>query len=232
MSLKIKNLKFKLNHQDIYFFKNLNLNLDSGKLGFIKGVNGIGKSTLFRAIAGKIGLSEECSGGVIVNQQALDLANQRDQILEKVIIMPKKYNEILASSFTFNQNLALSKISSFPSLNFFRSDNIDDKIIQRLKINPALPVSCLSEGQKQILAIKIMLLKQPQVLLLDEPTATLDEANARYTLQFIKDLVCELKINILIICHQNHLIDQYADEIFELQLSLNPESNCLIELKR
>lgn len=232
MSLKIENLTFKLNPEGPYFFKDLNLELADGQLGFIKGANGIGKSTLFRAMAGKLGLSEECSGKITLDQTIFDLAQDRDQIMEKIISMPQKYNEILAPSFTFDQNLALSQISKLPSLKVFKSDKVDHEVVQKLQINHNLPVHYLSEGQKQILAIKIMLLKNPQVLLLDEPTATLDEANAHLTFGFLKELAHKLKMNILIICHQMHLIEQYADATFELELSRNPTIDGLIQLKK
>ena len=76
------------------------------------------------------------------------------------------------------------------------------------------PVSLLSGGQRQILAIMMAIQKECGLLLLDEPTSALDSQNSETVMQFIKDLVAQTGITVLIICHDSDLVQRYASDGF------------------
>jgi ABC-type multidrug transport system ATPase subunit len=218
-ALKVENLSFKRIEDGPYFFKDENFKINFGQICFVKGNNGTGKSTLFKILTGKHEPNSVVDG-------TIEIKGAQDNF-EQVASLPQKYAEILASKFTFNQNLSLSKLPKFPGLKLFKPDHSAHDITKHLNVDRNIPIDRLSEGQKQILAIKITLLKNPSVLLLDEPTATLDEQNANQVFLFLKDLAAKGNVAIIIICHQIEFICKYGDICLEIKQSLIQNSKSI-----
>src|SRR5581483_218231 len=77
-------------------------------------------------------------------------------------------------------------------------------------IDMTTPAHLLSGGQRQILAIMMALQKPTRVLLLDEPTAALDNDNAQQVMAFLENITAELNLITLIICHDKELVVTYG----------------------
>lgn len=104
----------------------------------------------------------------------------------------------------------------------------DEKSIDDEAIRAALSLSCvdfpldtqcaiLSGGERQRVFLAICLSFCPEVLLLDEPTSALDEKTARKLLSSMKEYGARHGITTVIICHDQTLVDMYADQIITLE---------------
>lgn len=73
----------------------------------------------------------------------------------------------------------------------------------------------LSGGQRQRVAIARALVRKPQIILADEPTASLDEKNGRDIVELIKKMSRELNVSVVLVTHDNRILD-IADRIIKL----------------
>lgn len=191
--MKVKNLTFRHHPQAPHFFKNLSFELAAGQMHALHGKNGVGKSVLFTILSGKIPPEARMSGEVIAKH---------------VELIHQQFDQTLVPDFSFLENLQMGSLPRLPSPFLRLKIPIIDKILKPFQIDTKIPVSKLSGGQRQVLALLLKLQRKPTVLLLDEPTATLDEENARMVFEFLKTLK---GITFLVVCHDHALIQRYAD---------------------
>jgi ABC-type multidrug transport system ATPase subunit len=196
--MHVEHLFFKHHKGDDYFFKDLSFTLEKGKMHALHGKNGVGKSVLFD-ILHKTAPCNSLFLGKIVS--------------EKIECLSQQFDITLANEFTFLENLQCSSFKKFPSpfrflkqVDQFGSIEIE-KILLRFHIDPTLLVHKLSGAQRQILALLMKLAKKPKILLLDEPTAALDEENATMVFEFLNSLQ---NITLFVICHDQKMIHRYA----------------------
>lgn len=195
------------------FFDKLSLDFDSNQLHFIRGKNGAGKSTLFRLMRGKVYNDEFVSGTITIDEKIFDLDDEsrREKLTNVVRMVPQKFDLMLAGQFSFTENLQLATIPEYPKLQTFIPTTSVPQLVERFGINFDTPASNLSGGQRQILAILMALQKPTRILLLDEPTAALDDKNAEMVLLFLQELLGEhTELTVLAICHDKELVDTYA----------------------
>jgi ABC-type multidrug transport system ATPase subunit len=193
------------------FFKQLQGSFTLGKLHFIKGRNGVGKSTLFRLLQGAVFAGEQATGSVQIADQSFEVTDQTLGTLVKTV--PQDSNAVLINSFTVQQCLALAMLDRYPLFALLGcSKRVFPALLKTIGIAPDALVKDLSGGQRQLLAILMMLQKNPQVLLLDEPTAALDQANARLVMDMLVRLCAEQEVTMLIITHDQDLMTAYAPD--------------------
>lgn len=228
IALKIEHLNFKFNKNSAYFFTDLNLILETGKCYFLRGENGAGKSTLLRLLQGNIDPHEQVHGNIeIASHKASfnQLSPQTHMLLNTTIsLVPQKFDDMLANQLSFTQNLQLANMSQYPDLTKLPAHKNIPDFIKRFNIDMNKPVHLLSGGQRQILAILMALQKNSSILLLDEPTAALDEQNAAMIMNFLTMLVTSQKLTVLIICHDKDLVTRYAQHGY-FNLTLNKETD-------
>ena len=202
---------------------NLSFNAEEGQNIGIIGPSGSGKSTLLNII----GLLEVPISGEI---NILDVDCNALNAEEKVIFRRKNIgfifqNNQLLEDFSVEENVALPLIlngmshkKSISNVNIFlKSLGIYD----RRKFKPGL----LSGGEQQRVAIARALIKNPSILLADEPTGSLDNENTNIVLDFIIKLAKRKKIITIFATHNLNLIKK-LDKCYEIH-----EGN-LIEFKK
>lgn len=214
-ALSIDRLSFHFDQETTpLFFDNISLSFASNTLHFIRGKNGSGKSTLFRLIRGIIYSDEHISGAAIIDGKKYRLSDDESchkRLGNKIRMVAQKFDDMLAGQFTFTQNLELATMPHYPLLQKFTGETKIPELIERFGINFDVPVGMLSGGQRQILAILMALQKRTSILLLDEPTAALDDKNSGMVMSFLQDLLnIYPDLTVLIICHDKELVEEYA----------------------
>ncbi len=155
---------------------NINLVMESGKIYGFTGVNGSGKTMLFRAIAGLI---KPTQGFVKINDESME--NQR-AIMPNIGIVIENIG--LYPEFTGFRNLQL-----LASINKKINDEQIKEAITRVGLNPEDKriFRKYSLGMKQRIVLAQAIMEKPDILLLDEPTNALDEAGIKLIHNIIKD---------------------------------------------
>lgn len=230
----LTNLSFSFDKKTkVLFFKDLNLSFELNKIHFIRGKNGAGKSTLFRILRGNIYSEESITGSASYKECMYDLSSEydRDELSSNVRMVTQKFDDMLADQFTFTENLQLANIDFLPSaFSGLPNNYIVPPFIERFGIAPDAPVHLLSGGQRQILAILMALQKSASILLLDEPTAALDEKNGAMVMEFLESLIeVEKNLTILIICHDKELVEAYARNEYYYHIAVSDEGIRTIE---
>lgn len=210
----INNLSFKFDKNSPDFFKDLKVEFEPNKVHFIQGDNGIGKSTLFNILQGNIESDAQLDASVTLDGITYKTHNNKfdSPFTQQVHTVQQHYNRMIADQFTFGQNLQLANLPSYPGLHSLpKATNFD--VMQSFGTDMVnTPAHLLSGGQRQLLAILMSLQKSTRILLLDEPTATLDKKNAKMIIECLQQLATELKVTMLFICHDKELVQAYAKE--------------------
>lgn len=204
-SLNAQNLGFRFAGKSPLFI-NLNFELHQGETLLISGDNGSGKSTLSQIIQ-KFYPYE--MGNIIVNDD-LFLNDISLSSWRKIIgVLPQ---EIHLFQGNIIDNILLGEQPNEQKWNEFLVQYNFVPFIQSLPQGLATIVGeegiNLSGGQKQMLALMRVLYKNPQILILDEPTASMDEINEN----FVIDLLSKTIKTTLIISHKNEKLEQIADK--------------------
>lgn len=194
-------------------FNNLNLTFEKNNIYGIKGKSGVGKSTLLDLITSLI---KPTSGKILINEKydieqvKIDLRTKTGYVPQKVHLFEDtlKNNIILGSE---NLEINLDKITKYiHELDLFEMENIAPNI---LEMNITNEGSNLSGGQIQRIGLIRALYKDPEILILDEFTNSLDTKNEQKILQFINNL----KLNkIIIIISHNIGPLKICDKIIDL----------------
>lgn len=165
--LEIMNISKKYRGVDFFSLDNINMTFTSGIYGIL-GANGAGKSTLFNIISGILNAS---SGKIIYNNKEITL-NNIEEFKENIGYMPQ--NQMLYPNYSIKRFLYY-----IASLKGIEKKKIDSEVERVLNITELFNlkdriISSLSGGMKQRLLISQALLSNPDILILDEPTAGLD----------------------------------------------------------
>jgi ABC-type lipoprotein export system ATPase subunit len=210
--LYIRNMHFTFLPGLSPFFNGVSVQFMPGVITFVKGKNGSGKTTLFRILHGDINNLEQFQATfeldgqeykVINNKVAPEYTGQVQQVVQNI-------NSMLADQLTVEQNLQMAQLTRVPSLRSLPKLSELPMILRDLGIKRHDYVAQLSGGQRQILAIAMMLQKPTRVLLLDEPTAALDTKNADLVMKAIQEIAHKQQLVVLVISHDKELVEQYA----------------------
>ncbi|MBL0609088.1 ABC transporter ATP-binding protein [Aeromonas jandaei] len=221
--LTLRNLckSFDNGSERLPLFHHLDLALPAGEITLLLGQSGCGKSTLLNLIVGLIAPDE---GEIWLGETRIDTLSpdQRARLRGRHFgIVYQDFN--LLPTLTVAENLALPL-----AINGLPSDEVRiDQLLQRLDMSHkrhAWPEQ-LSGGQRQRVALARALIHQPQWLLADEPTGSLDEHNAEQVMALMVAAVRGTGAGLLLVSH-NPAYAELADRVLRL------EGGQLIELKR
>ena len=209
-SIKVTNLKKSYGTKEAV--KNINFEIKENEIIGLLGPNGSGKTTTIGMI---LGLLKPTSGEVLIN--GLKIEKNPIEILQKInFISP--YTE-LPKKLTVKQNLIVyGKLYSVKKLN----EKID-YLVNKLRLDNLLNrvTGELSSGQKNRISLAKAIINDPNVLLLDEPTASLDPEIGDFVRTFLENYKQEKKISILLASHN-------MDEVTRLCSSIMMMKNGLI----
>jgi ABC-2 type transport system ATP-binding protein len=188
--------------------KSINFKINENEIVGLLGPNGCGKTTTIAMI---LGLLKPSSGRVLIN--GLDIENHRISLLHKMnFISP--YIE-LPKKLTVKQNLIVyGKLYSVQNLNE-RLESLSYK----LRLNEILNsiTGELSSGQKNRVSLAKALINDPTVLLLDEPTASLDPETGDFIRTFLENYQKEKKISVLLASHNMNEVKRLCDSVLMMK---------------
>ncbi|MEQ0487843.1 ABC transporter ATP-binding protein [Anaerococcus murdochii] len=202
--IKIENLTFSYERENI--LENLSLEIDKGEIISILGPNGAGKSTLAKLMCGF--LRPDSGKIILAGKDSKDLSIK--EIADKVGFILQ------------NPNAMISKTMIFDEVAFgLRVRGVAEDVIKK-KVHDALeicglysfrkwPISALSYGQRRRVTIASILVLDPEVIIMDEPTAGQDFHHYTKMMEFIRKINKEYDLTILMISHDMHLIEEYTD---------------------
>lgn len=185
------------------------LELPASGVSIIFGPSGSGKTTLLRAIAGLT----PCQGSIEFNGDHW----QTHKINKPTEQRPLAYvfqEASLFSHMSVDKNLAFAERYSLPQKNKSTKQHLIDLFdightLQRMPAN-------LSGGERQRVAIVRALLRQPDLLLMDEPLASLDDARKRDILPYLERLKSDFNLPIIYVTHSLHEAARLGDTIVAL----------------
>ena len=206
--IKIKNISKKYEkNKTIKVLNNISFNFESGKIYSIVGPSGSGKSTLLNLLSL---IDTPTSGAIEINNNKINFENkiENDEIRAKNIGIIYQDKNLL-SDFTAIENVYLPNL--LLSNDQTSSINIAKKIIKNVGLSSRLNhfPSELSGGENQRVAIARALINNPEIVLADEPTGSLDFENAKQIFKILLNL--KNKNRIIIIATHNRYFANMAD---------------------
>ncbi len=207
MFIQIKNLSKKFNQN--FAVNNINFSIEKNKTVGLLGPNGCGKTTSIGMI---LGLIKPSGGEIIIDNKNLENL-KRDDILARInfaspyIELPKK--------LTVKQNLEVyGRLYGIRNLN----DRIDE-ISKDLDIKNFFDKKTgeLSSGQKNRVSLAKSLINKPEILLLDEPTASLDPDIGDFVRSYIQEYKLKNQVTILLASHNMSEVERLCDSIIMMK---------------
>ena len=180
------------NYESKKAVKNISFKVNKNQIMGILGPNGCGKTTTIGMI---LGLLKPSSGKVLIN--GIEIENRRVELLNNInFISP--YIE-LPKKLTVRQNLEVyGRLYDVKNLKI-KIESISEKLRLNTILNKI--TGELSSGQKNRVSLAKSIINDPSVLLLDEPTASLDPETGDFVRSFLEDYQKEKKASILLASH-------------------------------
>jgi len=189
---------------------NLSFKINKGTITGLLGPNGCGKTTTLGMM---LGLIKPTSGSVLINGQNIENEKNRTNILEKMnFISP--YIE-LPKKLTVEENLNVYG-------RMYGVNNLQNKILELMKQLNLIDFKKrktgeLSSGQKNRVALAKALINDPEILLLDEPTASLDPDVGDYIRTYIEDFASKKGKTILLASHNMNEVERLCNEVLMMK---------------
>jgi len=206
----------------VHALKNLTLDIPDGEMIVIVGLSGAGKSTLIRAVNGLVPLSQ---GDVNVNGKSIADASGRElrEIRSKIGMIFQNFNLVNRASVLDNVLMGrLHNTATWRSMiGRWKPDDVElaMRSLERVDIveKAYVRASNLSGGQQQRVGIARALAQEPEILLADEPVASLDPPTSHVVMRDLQRINRELGITTIVNLHFLDLARVYAERIIGLR---------------
>lgn len=202
--LSAEHIDFKYDNT-FHALKDISLQVKKGELLAIVGRNGAGKSTFSKVICG---FEKQQKGKLMLNGEDMaDLSiKERADHIGYVMQNP---NQMISKPMIFDEVAVGLRTKGIPE------DEITERVEKTLKICGLYPfrkwpVSALSYGQKKRVTIASILVMNPEIIILDEPTAGQDFRHYTDIMNFLQEINRE-GITIIMVTHDMHLMLEYAE---------------------
>ena len=227
---EIEKIYLTKNSPQVVALKNINLTFESKGMVFITGKSGCGKSTLLNIL----GALDSCtSGSMIIENKNINEFTEKELDNYRNSYVGFVFQEFhVLNAYNVYDNIRLAKELQQEKISEKELDAYLEKVsltnLGKRKMNE------LSGGQKQRIAILRALIKNPRIILADEPTGNLDKINSEQIFEILKEISQEKLV--IIVTHDLEAAQKYADRIIELKdgeiindtkPTLNPEKTTL-----
>lgn len=218
--LEIKNL-YKTYEGDVQALKDVSFSVPKGQFLAVIGLSGSGKSTLLRCINRLI---EPTSGHVIWNGEDITTASEDElrRFRRKIGMVFQHFNLVQRSTVMTNVlsgrlgyvNPIFSLIGKFPPSDIEKAN----KQLARMGIQDKATIRAdeLSGGQQQRVGIARAMMQDPDIILADEPVASLDPVLAHSIMQYLEKINQEDGVTVICSLHFLDLVHRYADRVVAL----------------
>lgn len=202
--LEFNNVSFGYS-KNLKTLNNISFKINKGDMVSIVGKNGAGKSTISKLICG---FYKEISGDILFNGKSLKnyTIKERAEVIGMVMQNP---NQMISKTMIFDEVAFGLKVRGVSE------DEIKERVFETLKICGLYeyrnwPISALSYGQKKRVTIASILVLNPEIIILDEPTAGQDFKRYNEIMEFLLKLN-KRGITIIMIIHDMHLMLEYTN---------------------
>ena len=202
--LELKNVNFEYS-KNKKVLKDISFKINKGEMVSIVGRNGAGKSTISRLICG---FYHPTSGEILFEGNNLKNSTIKERA-EKIGLVMQNPNQMISKTMIFDE-VALGL-----QIRGGSEDETKRRVYEALKICGLYefrnwPISALSFGQKKRVTIASILVLNPELIILDEPTAGQDFKHYTEIMEFLKELN-KKGVTIVMITHDMHLMLEYTD---------------------
>ncbi len=203
--LRIENLDFYYQPEK-QILKDINFTIHEGEMVSIVGKNGAGKTTLSNLICG---FYQPVSGHILYDGEDISPLSIKERG-ERIGLVMQNPNQMISKPMIFDEVALGLLVRGVPE------EEIKERVNETLKICGLYqmrnwPVSALSFGQKKRVTIASILVLNPKLMILDEPTAGQDYHHYTEIMEFLRKLNKEQGITIIMITHDMHLMLEYTD---------------------
>lgn len=213
LSIAIEGLRVSLRGKTV--LEEVNLQVEPGRFCALLGPNGVGKTTLLRSVLGLIKPEE---GRLFLLGREIKTYT-RSQLARVVSYVPQGYHPLFAYSV-----LDLVVMGRNPGLSLFQVPGTKDRALALQALRDlgiealaGCQVHQISGGELQLVLLARGLVQNTPLMLLDEPTASLDIHNQRVIMDMLRKLADQRGKTLLVTVHDPNLALEYADDIVLLQ---------------
>lgn len=205
--LKVNNLNVAYNNHIV--IRDFSMQLRRGEMVAITGASGSGKSSLLRALMGFVPLTsgEIIFDGAQMHKGQMEKLRRQTAFLPQDLSFPCEWvSEVLETPFLFknNKNTTVTKEMWHEA---FECVGLDNRIMDK-RLNE------ISGGQRQRMLFAVIAMLDKELILLDEPTSSLDSESATLVTKFIKDM-CKRGKTVLAVTHDKHFAEE-CDRIINI----------------
>ena len=213
---KIQNLTFTYPEQEIPVLRNVDLSLYPGDFTVLAGPSGCGKSTLLRQLKTVLAPHGNKEGSILFHGTPLETVDERTQTAKIGFVLQDPDSQIVTDKVWHELAFGLESLG-------FENAAIRGRVAEMASFFGIqtwfhMEVTQLSGGQKQLLNLASIMVLQPEVLILDEPTSQLDPIAATDFLQTLGRINRELGTTILICEHRLEDVIPMANRLIILDL--------------
>lgn len=189
---------------------NVSLIVERGEIHAICGENGAGKSTLMKVLSGVYGYGTY-TGDIVFEGEVKKFSNIRDSEEEGIVIIHQEL--ALSPHLSIAENIFLgNEIKTFGLIDWNKTNQEAGKLMARVGLsdNPNVAIKDIGVGKQQLVEIAKALSKRVKLLILDEPTAALNDEDSAHLLDLLRHLKGQ-GITSIIISHKLNEIEAIAD---------------------
>ncbi|MGL5757007.1 MAG: ABC transporter ATP-binding protein [Paraclostridium sp.] len=207
--LELKNISFHYEKKKP-ILKDVSFKIHKGEMVSIVGKNGAGKSTVSKLICG---FYKQTNGQILLNNREITNDSIKERA-EKIGIVMQNPNQMISKTMIFDE------VAMGLRFRGIKEEKIKERVYDTLKVCGLYeyrnwPISALSYGQKKRVTIASILVLNPEIIILDEPTAGQDFKHYNEIMEFLLDLN-KKGVTIIMITHDMHLMLEYTNRAIVL----------------
>jgi len=215
--INLQNITYKYPLTDTPVLENINLQIEEGEFVAVIGPNGAGKSTLCYTLAGFVPhfYKGELTGTVEIVGVETQETSLNEWVMNVGLAFQNPFNQITGAKYTVFEEIAFG----LENIGVPR-DEMEERVERALEMTGISDLAerspySLSGGQQQRVALTSILVMEPRVLVLDEPTSQMDPIGTREVFGVIRTMA-ERGMTVLLAEHKMEWIAQFADRVVAL----------------